>query len=142
MWTGPRQWIRVVSMATVASEATVVVLLVVPATAVAGFLSATGILAVFTAAILSAVRRGQRAPCRCFGASDTALGLPHVLRNALLLAVCALGLTGAAADTPAAHPGAVALALTFSAVALLLVLRFDDLVAVVAPRSSKTVHRR
>jgi hypothetical protein len=142
LWPGPRRWIRVVSVATVAAEAAVVVLLVAPATAVAGLLAAAGILAVFTAAILSAVHRRERAPCRCFGRSDTALGTPHVVRNAVLLLVSLLGLVGAAADTPARHPGGMALALALAAVALLLVLRFDDVVAVVAPRSRSTVHHR
>jgi len=142
LWPGSRRWIGAVSAATVAGEATVVVLVVIPATAVAGLLSAAGILAVFTAAILSAVRRGQRAPCRCFGRSDTALGLPHVVRNAVLLATCLLGLVGAAAATSAPRPGGVALALVCSAVALLFVLRFDDLVALVTPRSGDTVHYR
>ncbi|WP_410050170.1 MauE/DoxX family redox-associated membrane protein, partial [Actinomadura sp. CNU-125] len=71
---------RVLAGTVVAGEAAVPVLLAVPGTAPAGFAVAVLLLAGFTAAILGALRRGETAPCRCFGTSGARLGRGHVVR--------------------------------------------------------------
>jgi methylamine utilization protein MauE len=99
----------------------------------AGFGLAAGMLAAFTLAIARAVRGGVRAPCRCFGASSTPMGRPHLVRNGLLLAVAVVGLAGALLG-PVASPGlgVAAVAILPGLVAGALVMSFDDLVALFA----------
>jgi hypothetical protein len=105
------------------------VLLAAPATVPAGFLLGAGLLVVFTGAILQAIRRERRTPCHCFGASTTPLGMPHAIRNALLLAACAAGFAGTLWSVePARNPGGLVVALTVAAAAVLLVVRLDDIV--------------
>jgi hypothetical protein len=90
----PEPAVAPAARASVVAEALVVVLLAIPARypAAAGFAVAVGVLAVFTAAILRSVRRGNSVPCRCFGASSTPLGTRHVVRNIVLIAVALTGL--------------------------------------------------
>jgi hypothetical protein len=64
----------------------------------------------------------------------TPLGLPHVVRNLALVAVCATGLAATASITgPAQHPVGIATALVSAATVVLLAARLDDLVALFAP---------
>lgn len=94
----------------------------------AGFGLAAMLLAGFAIAIARALRRGVRAPCRCFGASTTPIGRQHLLRNGLLVAVAALGLAGVTAGPagPASVGGATVAALA-GFVAGALATAFDDL---------------
>ncbi|MEV0147783.1 MULTISPECIES: MauE/DoxX family redox-associated membrane protein [unclassified Nonomuraea] len=83
------------------------------------------LLAAFTVAIAAALRRGRRAPCRCFGASAAPLGVRHLVRNGLLITAAALGLL-----LPAGSPalaGAVVAGVA-GLVGAILVAAFDDLV--------------
>lgn len=124
----PQLWTRPAALATIAGELTTVVLLAISATVPAGFIVAAGLLTVFTAAISTAIRRGRRAPCRCFGASATPLGRLHIVRNLALVAACLVGLSSAldsAGSVP--HPGGLIISLGVAAIAALLVLRVDDL---------------
>lgn len=67
--------------------------LLLPATALAGALSALLGLLVFTAATAYQLLRGRRPRCSCFGASSShAIGWSNVARNALLMAVAVLSL--------------------------------------------------
>jgi hypothetical protein len=107
--------------------------------AVAGLLLAGVLLTSFTVVLVGAVRRGERVPCRCFGASysssssssDTVVGRRHVARNLGLLGCAATALVGHLAGhagpdlatTVAAAAGAVAIT------AVLLAL--DDVAALV-----------
>ncbi|MFG2331540.1 MauE/DoxX family redox-associated membrane protein [Streptomyces sp. NPDC048604] len=129
----PRRLATPAAAATVAAEALTAVLLAVPATAGAGLALAIAVLAAFVAGILAARRGGRLVPCRCFGATSAPLGLPHVIRNALLAAVAAVGLAAlAAASAPGAvHPGGLALAACTAAIGALMVVRMDDLLALV-----------
>ncbi|MDF5757517.1 MauE/DoxX family redox-associated membrane protein [Spongiactinospora sp. TRM90649] len=112
----------------------------------AGLVLAAALALVFTVAVAAALRRGERAPCRCFGASATPLGPRHIARNVLLLAVAA---TGAAASPPGwaysvwagASWAGLALAAGFAAMVALLVTQFDALIELFAP-SPATVDRR
>ncbi|MEQ4720979.1 MauE/DoxX family redox-associated membrane protein [Nonomuraea sp. B19D2] len=124
----PRTVSAMAAHALVAAEAAAVVLLALPWTAPLGFAAAVGTLAVLTGGILAALRRGRQAPCRCFGASVTPLGRPHVIRNLVLLTAGGIGLAAwAVAGASPAHPAGVALALVAAAVGALLVVRLDDL---------------
>ena len=56
-------------------------------------IAAIGLLIVFTALIVSRLRRGEHPPCACFGAlSATPIGIRHVVRNAVLVAFALLAL--------------------------------------------------
>ncbi|MEX2981180.1 MauE/DoxX family redox-associated membrane protein [Streptomyces sp. C36] len=89
---------RSVARWVVAAEAAVCAALItpLPVAAVAGFVLAAALLAVFTAGIALTVRRGTRTPCRCFGTSASVLGPRHLVRN---LALAAMAVTGAIAVT-------------------------------------------
>ncbi len=81
---------RVCAAVVVGVELLVLVLLVPPRTVPAGFLAAVLLLGAFAAGIVLALRVGNSAPCRCFGASSAPLGRVHVVRN-LILAVAGAG---------------------------------------------------
>ena len=124
---------RPVGAAVVAGEVAAVGLLVTPWTRAAGFAVAAGLLAVLCVGVARVLRRGGRAPCRCFGASDTPVGRSHLVRNAVLLAVAAAGLLPTTGGDPA--PLAVALVAVAGLVIVLIVRHLDDLVEVIAPRN-------
>lgn len=82
----------------------------------------------FTVAIVVALRRGRRVPCRCFGASAVPVGPGHLARNAVLLAAATAGAVQAGAVQAGAGTvlaglgpaGFVAVALAAGAAAVLL----------------------
>ncbi|MGK5556157.1 MauE/DoxX family redox-associated membrane protein [Actinomadura kijaniata] len=106
-------------------EAAVPVLLAVPATRTLGFGVALVLLTAFTVAIAGALRRGRRAPCRCFGASAAPLGPRHLARNGVLLTAAA---TGAVTPGDATSTAGLAVAAAAGLVTGLLIVSFDDLV--------------
>ncbi|WP_433219872.1 MauE/DoxX family redox-associated membrane protein [Dactylosporangium sp. CS-047395] len=126
----PVRLARPAAAASVAAEVAVVVLLAVPLrwAAVAGFVIAAGLLAVFAAAIAISLRAGNRAPCRCFGASTTPLGKGHIVRNGGLILVSLAGLVAAAGTGAVAVPGAV-VAGGAGLVAGIIVTAYDDIAA-------------
>jgi len=141
-WVGtlglvPRRLTAIAAASATAAEAAAVALLALPSTVPVGFALAAALLAVFTAGVALAIRRGRRAPCHCFGASKTPLGAVHVVRNAVLLAVGCAGLTLSTVGDPdpAIHLAGVLLAVTVALLALLPVLRLDDLMALFTTRS-------
>ena len=89
----PADAVRTAALLSVLTEALVVVLMLTPfrLAAMAGFVVAAGLLAVFTMVIARSLRRGDRTPCRCFGVATTPLGREHIVRNIGLIAVCAVG---------------------------------------------------
>ncbi|MFD7666862.1 MauE/DoxX family redox-associated membrane protein [Streptomyces sp. NPDC059788] len=117
-----------VAVAVVTAEWAVCVLLVVPATALAGSVAAAGLLAAFAAGVTVSVRRGIRQPCACFGPSGAPLGPRHVLRNVCLAGTATLGAVAALPDAPL-HRGGVAIAMAGGSVLGLLVVALDDLLA-------------
>jgi hypothetical protein len=104
------------------AELTIAVLLVVPGAAVVGTVAALVMTASFTAVVGLALRRGDRAPCRCFGASTRRLGPQHLLRNAILTVFAALGLTGGGTE-----PAGLLVAGFAGAVGALLCVWADDI---------------
>lgn len=125
----PERWTRPAAIATIAGETLTVPLLAIPATVPVGFLVAAGLLTIFTAAILAALRRGELAPCRCFGASTTPLGKIHVVRNMVLFTACLAGLFSVVNEGGSTwHPGGLLLSWMVAATLVLFVVRLDDLV--------------
>jgi hypothetical protein len=120
---------RQFAIATVAAEFAVVVALIVPALVLWGFAAGIGLLAVFSAAIVRSLRRGQRAPCRCFGASNSPLGTQHVARNAALAAFCLLGIAAGLSNGAASLELGPACVVAFAAlIGVALTARLDDLI--------------
>jgi len=130
----PGPLLRPAALAAVAIEVIVVVLLLVPVRVAGwiGFALAGCLLLSFTLVIGRALSRGNRAPCRCFGASSTPLGMSHILRNLVLVLVAVLGLAGASASGPLDAPYAL-LAGAAGLVAGILITAFEDIVALVKP---------
>jgi hypothetical protein len=130
----PNRTVPVVARSAVAAEGIVVVLLAIPSSysGAAGCVLAAGVLAVFTAAIGIGLRRGNTAPCRCFGASTTPLGTRHVVRNAVLVAIALSGAAAAAVPGPAGTAGLLVAGVA-GVVAGATVTAFDDIVALLRP---------
>ncbi|MFB4313076.1 MauE/DoxX family redox-associated membrane protein [Actinomadura sp. 21ATH] len=117
---------RRVAGAVVAVEIVTACLLAVPPGvpgAWAGPLLAAGLLVLFTAVALRAVRAGVFTECGCFGRYGSVMGYPLIVRNVLLLAAA----LPAALVAPAA-PGAALIvpAVAGGAAALLYVRYYDD----------------
>lgn len=95
--------------------------------ALLAFAGAALLLTTFTVAIMMSLRRGDRAPCRCFGDSQEPLGHGHAVRNLLLLTVAAVGAgTAVLAEPTVVQPAGVVVAVVAGLVAGLLAVRFDD----------------
>ncbi|MEU1877137.1 MauE/DoxX family redox-associated membrane protein [Streptosporangium sp. NPDC020072] len=128
------RWRRPVALGVFAAELAVVVLTLLPATAAAGFALATVTTTGFTIAIAAALRRGERAPCRCFGAGGTPLGPVHLARNLVLIVVAVAGLLTALLSPAGPTEPALAVVTVIAALTVAsLVIRLDDLVALFAP---------
>jgi hypothetical protein len=131
---------RPVAAGTLAGEAVVVLLLLAPGVGrwgvPAGFGVALLLLAAFSAALSTALRRQVQVPCGCFGVSAGPPAGRHVLRNGALAVVAAAGLGGSLAARPAASPtesiaaGALGVALAVAVVAL------DEIRALFVPSKS------
>lgn len=120
---------RQFAVAAVAAEITIVLALIVPALVLWGFAVGIGLLAVFSAAIVRSLRRGQRAPCRCFGASNSPLGTQHVVRNAALAAFGALGIAAGLSGGTSSLDFGLACVVAFAAlIGVALTARLDDLI--------------
>jgi hypothetical protein len=100
----PRHWTKATAGLFLGGEAAVVILLIAGgpllplAFALAGLL-----LLLFTLALLSALQRGIKTSCHCFGAGDKPLTYYDLGRNAgfILLAAAGLGIAGATGTLPA-----------------------------------------
>ncbi|GAA4084301.1 hypothetical protein HNR30_002301 [Nonomuraea soli] len=123
-----------------AAEAAAAVLLLIPGTALAGYVLAAGCLAAFSVVILVELRRPVRAPCRCFGASAVPLGAAHLVRNTLLAALVAAGLAVRHAHEPA-HPAGVALAAGVALVIAVLLIFLVDIADLFRSRASTSSTR-
>jgi uncharacterized membrane protein YphA (DoxX/SURF4 family) len=129
----PPRWTRLFAVLTVAAESTTALLLLASLftgfwPAVAGLVLAVGLFGVLTAVVWRAVSRRSGAVCRCFGRARITLAHRHIVRNAVLLATAALGLS--TVDVEAGR--AWWLAAAVGAVGALLIVRFDDLADLVA----------
>jgi hypothetical protein len=106
-------------------------LLLVTPTATVGAWAALGLVAVFTAAMVAALARGEKPECNCFGAlSSQRVGVGTLARNALLgLAAGACAIAGPGESIPRAFAGVSAGAVVAVA-ALLLTLGALTIVSV------------
>jgi hypothetical protein len=120
---------RRLAIAVVAAEVVVVPLVLIPATAPVGLVAGSTLLIAFTGAILLAVRRGERAPCRCFGSATQPLGYAQVIRNLVLLGTALAGLVGALLTTTRPDPAGLLIAVAAGALGALLVVMADDIAA-------------
>ena len=94
----------------------------------------TSILATGIAVIL---HRGTRARCACFGSvTNSTLGRPHLVRNLGLLALLVVALISAQYSHGQPSAGGALVAVIAGAVTGLMLIRFDDVVALFAPISS------
>ncbi|MFD8013395.1 MauE/DoxX family redox-associated membrane protein [Streptomyces sp. NPDC058955] len=92
----------------------------VPALTTWAFAVSFGLIAAFTAALVSVLRRKIDTSCSCFGASRTRVGPAHLVRNAVLLGATAAGFLAAlAAGGPGSVPAAGSLDLGGVLVSLL-----------------------
>ncbi len=120
---------RQFAVSVVAAEIAIVLALIVPALVLWGFAAAIGLLAVFSVAIVRSLRHGQRAPCRCFGASNSPLGRQHVARNAVLAAFGVLGFAAALSGGASSLDFGLACVVAFAAlIGVALTARLDDLI--------------
>jgi Methylamine utilisation protein MauE len=117
--------VRPLAMAVAATEAAVPVLLLFPAAVFYGFALAGALLAAFTAAIGTALKRGRRAPCPCFGASSAPLGPSHLVRNAILVISTLAG--GLALDAQPPQAGGLVVAIAAGLVGAILIVAMDDI---------------
>ncbi|MEU1883637.1 MauE/DoxX family redox-associated membrane protein [Streptosporangium sp. NPDC020072] len=128
------RWSSAVSGAVIAGELVSTSLMLIDATAPVGLGLAAMLLAAFTGAIGSAVRRGATTSCRCFGASDQPLGVRHVVRNVILLSVAAAGMAGTLLASGGLDVTAMLLSGFVAVVLATLVIAYDDLVALILVR--------
>lgn len=129
-----------------ASHAHVAVELLVGATLLAGawarvpaLVAATVLFAAFALLALYSVRAEKAVTCSCFGKAESALGWPHVWRNAVLTVLAAAGLGCSLAlgpELPALGGAAVALAAAVAVTAV--AFYFDDLVDLFGPGAGGT----
>jgi hypothetical protein len=110
--------------AVAAAEVSIVILIALPWTTMAGFGLAAATLAIFITGTSLAVARGTTAPCACFGTSGTQLGKHHIARDTGLLAVAVIG--AAASGAHGARPGGVAVSLAAAVVIAVFVIFLDD----------------
>ncbi len=106
----PKSVTQPVALAVLAAEIAVVALIVlgglVPGTALlrAGFLLALGLLALFSAVLLSALARRLATACACFGATTKPVSGWDVVRNGGLLLCAGAGSWSAVGPTTALRP--------------------------------------
>jgi hypothetical protein len=129
----PNGLIRMAAPATVAAEALTAVLLLAPLrpTVLLGFILATTLLGAFAAVVGRALRRGVRAPCRCFGGSATPLGARHIIRNVILMALAGAGIAATAAGHGRLQIAPTLIAASAGLVIGLATIALDDLVSLV-----------
>ncbi|GAB3805075.1 MauE/DoxX family redox-associated membrane protein [Micromonospora zhanjiangensis] len=134
MSLAPPVLVTTIAKATIAAEAVVVCLLLIPTRwcGVAGFMVATGLLAAMTGVIGMNIGKKNRAPCNCFGASDAELGVQHILRNLGLAATAVLGATATLMALGAADLASGMLAAATGLVIGSLIVFLEDLIALFA----------
>ena len=119
----PRRFVAALAVAVPASELVVAALLLPSSTARAGALAAAGLVAVFTAATVVTLARGERPGCSCFGAIGAKpIGPRTVARNGVLAgAAIGVAVLGAGRSVSSIHlaPAWVAIVTLAAAVALL-----------------------
>ncbi|GII01089.1 MauE/DoxX family redox-associated membrane protein [Planobispora takensis] len=130
-----RRGLRAVASTVLAAETAICPFVVVSPWWPLGLAASSLLLTLFTAAIAFALRRGVRAPCRCFGGSATPLGKRHLFRNAALLTATVAGL--ALPYEPESDPAGLAVVIMAAAVAAMVTSRLDDIVGLFATPTTR-----
>jgi len=131
--------LKTTSLAVAATEAIVMVLVIIPATAIEGLAVSAALAAVLTGGLILSLRRGSREPCHCFGSSSDPLSWQHVARNVLLLTVALAGVACSALRSTASPASGVAMAAFAGLAVALCVLFFTDIVALGRPVKATAV---
>ena len=142
----PARWKRarrLVAAVVLVAESLVTLLLLLPLNGVVpGLCMAVVLNTAFAVSTGAALRRGERTPCRCFGASSTPLGRTHVARNLILVACAALALAGRLLLQPLPlRPAGVLCAAAAAVLLAALLVRLDDLVALFGPTTADATIR-
>jgi hypothetical protein len=124
----------------IAAETAVLVLLVHPGTAWVGFVLAGLLALAFAAVVLTALRRGDRAPCHCFGGSARPVGGVHLVRDVVLAAAAGLGLAAGAAAAGPLEPAGIVAAVAAGAVVAAVAVTADDVAELFRPVVPPDVH--
>jgi hypothetical protein len=140
VWVTSRVPVGVMAGGVVAAEVAVPVLLVPTGTAWAGFVLAGLLALAFAMAVLAALRRGDRAPCHCFGVSARPVGGVHIVRNLVLTAAAGLGLAAGAVAAGPLEPAGVLAAVVAGAVVGAVVVAADDVAELFRPAVSLDGH--
>jgi hypothetical protein len=119
---------------TVSAEMLVIILAAIPdrAAGAAGCALGATLSIMFSFAIAVGLRRGNRAPCRCFGRSATPLGARHLIRNAMVVTVSVLG-AAVSGVGGTAHVAAAVLAVGAGVFLGLVIAAYDEIAELVAP---------
>lgn len=137
----PPAWILPVARVVVTAELVVVGSLALPwATGMVGFAMAGLLLTIFSVAIGRSLGRGERAPCRCFGATTVPLSRRHVARNLCLTGVALLGLLGTASSS-GVRPAELAVSVVIGLVLGWLVTQFDRFAELFGPTELSPARR-
>ncbi|MDT0329999.1 MauE/DoxX family redox-associated membrane protein [Nocardiopsis lambiniae] len=106
---------------------------------VPALVAATLLFAAFALLALYSVRAEKAVTCSCFGKAESALGWPHVWRNAVLTVLAAAGLGCSLALGPELPtPGGAAVALAAAVAVAAVAFYFDDLVDLFSPGAGGT----
>lgn len=126
----PGRSARTAAVGLTAAECAAAVLLVLAP--VAGQLLAVVTLLSLTAGVWIVLRQGLQVRCACFGRKSAVLNRGHLLRNGLLVAVAAAGLTGHLTGTSGSSVGAAVGAIGLGGLLGLCLTRWDDLTYLIA----------
>lgn len=126
-WAASRLSARAAAPTVLAAEFAAPVLLAVPATVLPGLTLSFALLSVFAGATAAALRRGENAPCHCFGFSPRELRTGHVTRNVLLAALALVGMVAATADSRPVAAADAAVVAALAVVAAVLFVIADDI---------------
>jgi uncharacterized membrane protein YphA (DoxX/SURF4 family) len=126
----PARWSAPLAWAFVGGEVVVLLLLLsgLPALWRLGFALAALLLTLFSAALLSVIRRNMAINCNCFGRSEQQISWYDLVRNGLLLLCCAFGGCLPAAAQQRVAVGAAILLGVMSLVFVVLVTHLEDIV--------------
>lgn len=134
----PRGARPAVAALVVSAEATVVALLIAPATAAAGLAFGGLLLLTVSLAVLGARRSGREVRCHCFGVDAGAIGRAQLARNGFLVLVCAIGVATSGATTATPGPVTGGLLLGLAAIAAAAFSYPAELAFLAAPPSRRS----
>ena len=111
------------------------------AVAFVAFLGGALLLGAFTVGMAISLRRGDRAPCHCFGTRAAPLGAGQVIRNLVLSLVAVVGAATALGGPGDVGVAGVAVAAFAGLSAGLLATRLDDLLDLFTSAGDLAGHR-